>query len=301
MDESVKDRIGLAARLAVLSCYKQSEEALLSVWQTRTWESNISGSMLEVFVVNREDIEVRVVAVRFVPTHRCLVTLLLKRPGDSDPVGQVIGQGWIDLADDLNMKTDDFPINFKTYITKNTDMLQKIRRKLQNNQEIHVANEPPLKVEEKRTTTLLEPESSLGGKDSEIPIVSRRIPPDMPQFEDEYEVQKARRQPLDQYPGLNMGPRNPGGYGNTDLYPTGERAPNLLDPLGTSRPPNGQLGHGGMTFDPLADIQRQHDERNQRNNPGRMPGARWDDPFGGSNSDGFNFPGSGGFGPGSFI
>lgn len=95
-------------------------------------------------------------------------------------------------------------------------------------------------------------------------------PGDMPQFDDEYEVINNRfrlgndtRGPL---PGINLPADMRPGYGDSDLYPLGQKS--LF---------NNQGGGNGMIF-PL----RRDDPNQQEQNrgPDFMPGAKYDPPFG---------------------
>ncbi|OVF06752.1 hypothetical protein A9F13_18g00649 [Clavispora lusitaniae] len=121
-------------------------------------------------------------------------------------------------------------------------------------------------------------------------------PPDMPDFEDEYELKDTHR-PAAAPPAL---------VGDRDLYPPGlPRHPEMkpyLDPLADG--PRGGMYVG--PDDPMFGSQRGNTSRR-----GVPPGARFDDPYGEDNLDdmgmglpgGLRGPGSGfggpGFGPGS--
>ncbi|AGO12611.1 AaceriAER272Cp [[Ashbya] aceris (nom. inval.)] len=108
---------------------------------------------------------------------------------------------------------------------------------------------------------------------------TRRLPADMPGFEDEYEVLSAPVGTAHPLPGT------PAGYGDSDLYPGGQKRPNPLDPFPTPTP------QGGMIFDPR--LQRPAaplpyggqfdptDPADPRRPPGFLPGARWNASFGG--------------------
>ncbi|CCD26600.1 Fub1p NDAI_0I00310 [Naumovozyma dairenensis CBS 421] len=122
---------------------------------------------------------------------------------------------------------------------------------------------------------------------------------DLPKFEDEYEINTFK----DIRSGDNKNPLLHN-YGDNDLYPTGQKYPNLNDPnslnptaIRNKYGPDHPHFQGGMTFDPL---QRNKDEIDQSENrgPGWIPGAKYDDPFGRpppSGNTGNNlFPGSSG-------
>lgn len=127
----------------------------------------------------------------------------------------------------------------------------------------------------------------------------RHRPSDMPGFEDEYEVQGHPGIPVSGefgVPGLGMPSDNSSTarYGDQDLYPNGQRVPNLQDP--SSQFPNLRPAKGGMIFDPFQGegpssnpLQRARDEKSQ--DPGIFPGIKYDDPYGRINRQG----GGGGF------
>lgn len=122
------------------------------------------------------------------------------------------------------------------------------------------------------TTTTTEPEPTRAS-DMRQKGVTR--PGDMPQFDDEYEVSR-QNNPLGPLPGINLPSGRRSGYGDTDLYPLGQRGiftgPNIGPNIGTG------TGKGnGMIF-PL-----QRDDPNQQEGnrgPDFMPGAKYDPPFG---------------------
>ncbi|AEY97261.1 FAER272Cp [Eremothecium gossypii FDAG1] len=125
-------------------------------------------------------------------------------------------------------------------------------------------------------------------------VPAHRLPADMPGFEDEYEVLSppaGAAQPL---------PGSPAGYGDSDLYPGGQKRTNPFDPFPAPNP------QGGMIFDPR--LQRPTaplpyggqfdpaDPADPRRPPGFLPGARWNAPFGGPGGPG----GPGGMGNSPF-
>ncbi|EDO18761.1 hypothetical protein Kpol_1028p34 [Vanderwaltozyma polyspora DSM 70294] len=139
---------------------------------------------------------------------------------------------------------------------------------------------------------------------SSVPTTSSGFnrPDDMPKFEDEYEVNQPSS--TSRFPGLNLGPNHPQGYGDPDLFPMGQRNIDLNNPL--MIPPHGQpgntTGQGGMIFDPS---RLNPDDSTRNRGPGYIPGSKYDDPFGkpsgfGNNPNGFG-GGPSGFGGGGFI
>lgn len=111
-------------------------------------------------------------------------------------------------------------------------------------------------------------------------------PPDMPQFDDEYEVNAAGASALpDRYPGLNLPEKHARPLGNPDLHPGGQADPFHFGEANVQ---------GGMVLDPFGHQQNrsnmQGSARDMRQRgPGWMPGSKWDDPFG---PGGSSFPGS---------
>ncbi|KAM3165566.1 hypothetical protein ACU8KH_00373 [Lachancea thermotolerans] len=127
---------------------------------------------------------------------------------------------------------------------------------------------------------------------------SRNPYTDIPGFEDEYEIQQQPGIPVTGafgVPGL-AAPGPSAGYGDQDLYPGGQKYPNLQDPSSRFPAAQRQPGQGGMVFDPFRTGQG-----DPRSNPLRgegptgptppFPGARFDDPFGRTSQQG----GGGGF------
>lgn len=122
-------------------------------------------------------------------------------------------------------------------------------------------------------------------------------PPDMPDFEDEYEIKRNERYSR---------PQNPPPIGDTDLNPAGlsgyPAMKPYLDPLAVNP-------HGGMHPDANHPL---FGSGSRASRPGVPPGARYDDPYGDDNLDamgmGSNMPrhnnrggfGGSGFGGGGF-
>lgn len=136
---------------------------------------------------------------------------------------------------------------------------------------------------EKTQTLDVSPPSLLAGPETgpEIPGKYRR-PPDMPDFDDEYDLLRRRDAPSTRaFPAI----------GDRDLDPAGvSRYPPMkpyLDPLAE---PN-------LGMYPTKDHPIFGGGRGRGGPPGVPPGARYDDPFGGSGGSGF--PGSGFPGPGA--
>ena len=142
--------------------------------------------------------------------------------------------------------------------------------------------EVPATRERKRLSPLPDPTISFDE--------TRRRPGDMPDFDDEYEIKK----------GLRVQPPPVGGLpsiGSQDLDPVHPQFTPYLGP-GAGGP---VIGDGGMV--PLKDHPLFRGGGRQAGRPGLPPGARYDEPFGGDNLDGFggNFGGNFGGGPPNFM
>ncbi|SCV01424.1 LAMI_0G11408g1_1 [Lachancea mirantina] len=124
-------------------------------------------------------------------------------------------------------------------------------------------------------------------------------PADMPSFDDEYEAQTSR-QPIGEphgLPGLGV-PSPAAGYGDSDLYPTGEKYPALQGPqthLPNFRNPPSR---GGMIFNPFQGggpssnpLQGGGNTFGTNKDSPPFPSARYDEPFGRMSHQG----GGGGF------
>ncbi|SCV04068.1 LAME_0H15500g1_1 [Lachancea meyersii CBS 8951] len=120
---------------------------------------------------------------------------------------------------------------------------------------------------------------------------------DMPRFDDEYEVNQSSGIPVTGEFGV---PGLASGYGDRDLYPGGQKYPNLQDPASQFPSTQGRLrGQGGMIFDPSKSNPDDSWSDPLRGDPSStggpkppFPGARFDDPFGRQNYQG---GGGGGF------
>lgn len=141
---------------------------------------------------------------------------------------------------------------------------------------------PRLENTEKAQKPHIPPPSILADPKSGLSIPSRsRRPPDMPDFDDEYDLLRTRDAP------------------STRAFPSiGDRD---LDPAGVSRYPSMKpyldpLAEPNLGMYPTKDHPIFGGGRGGGNPPGVPPGARYDDPFGGSGS---GFPGSGFPGPGA--
>ena len=208
------------------------------------------------------------------------------------------------------MKDTRFPLDYKDFII-NTEDLQTVYETIHRKLNILTGSYQELKESASGETEHISGEYLDGhpkydinsgielGIDSDVSNYSRR-PADMPGFEDEYEVNE-QTTVNSNLPGLNIGRSNRHGYGDSDLYPMGQRHPNLSDPLINPTAGNSGLGsQGGMIFDPNQKIPL----NNRNRGPGYIPGSKYDDPFGRTsgfgNSGGFGGPegNSGGFGNG---
>lgn len=221
--------------------------------------------------------------------RRCLVSIFDESL--TDEIESIV----LDYEADLHIADDlEFPVNYDEYtkqkdtskacitIYKRFDKKRLMVRDSKKSQAT-VASEKPLEDIKLQGEQLLEKPKLL-----ETEVTNTKRPNDMPKFDDEYEVNTNRS--IDRYPGLNLPEKQPGQYGNPDLYPMGQKDPFNFNDINT---------RGGMTFDPFgtgnqSNMNGDKDEQRKRG-PGWMPGSKYDDPFG-KRTDEFN-PGSGpGFG-----
>ncbi|CCH62904.1 hypothetical protein TBLA_0I02460 [Henningerozyma blattae CBS 6284] len=306
MDE-IRDKLSLAIRIALLAL--DPKESEIRIWKIQNWESKDGNNQVETTLLAGTDLFVSVIGLNINDGKQCILSLFLGEAKDN----KSLGQGVLDYKDDLKLDQEKFPVSIINYLhnKRHSDIIDIVRKKLQLKENHSL---PKLEEHEymKRALTpgVTDPKISISKDQQGLPRTTNSSgnPPDMPDFDDEYEMLGGKN-PSQQnpYPGLNIAQPQASGYGQKDLYPTGERIPNLLDPLATSRPSNNGImgpGSGGMSFDPLRDFQRQQDDANSQGNVGRMPGARWSDPFGKGNPGGGAFGssgfGSGGFRPGEF-
>ena len=167
----------------------------------------------------------------------------------------------LDYSQDLKLEDSvRFPVAFKEYSDANdTSAACNVIYKRLNRQGVMKPGAGPL------------PHS----QPTETPSSTRRIPEDMPRFDDEYEVGASRPSP-DRYPGLNLPEKHARLLGNPDLHPMGQADPFHFGEANTQ---------GGMLLDPIGHQQNQSNMQGSRNDqrqrgPGWMPGSKWDDPFG---------------------
>lgn len=204
--------------------------------------------------------------------HRVMVSLYQGK--------QSLGQAILDYMKDLQMADISFPITTSEFLESRQTVLSNIDSKFR----LKVAHAKPSSPGESHSRTVA---SSTLGSTAEMPKVrSEPDPPqrpaDMPGWEDEYQVREGQRAP-----GLG---RPLQGYGDSDLFPLGQRNPLMTDPSLTAPP-------GGMMLDPMQELAKRREAEEAKNRgPGWMPGSKYDDPFGRP-----GFGGPGGFGPSGFI
>ncbi|GAV53841.1 hypothetical protein ZYGR_0AK03430 [Zygosaccharomyces rouxii] len=190
-----------------------------------------------------------------------------------------LGQAILDYGKDLLMDDVSFPVDVEEF-------LQSGRAQVLVTLDSKYKLSPPSRqvpLQEISPQGSSEPSESIPvGLKEPPPSVRGSRPPDMPDFEDEYQVRQG--------PGFSRPQQPLPGYGDSDLYPMGRSNPLMGDPLMATPP-------GGMIFDPAQDAARRKEMDDIKNRgPGFMPGTKWDDPFGRP-----GFGGPGGFGPGGFI
>ncbi|QLQ81291.1 hypothetical protein HG537_0F00520 [Torulaspora globosa] len=277
----VQDRLELSVRL-VIECL----QTLGANYEPVNWQRE--GSTARASVSSKKDgTQIDIIGVSIEQDKKCMVSLF---NSDDD---RSLGQAMFRYDEDLGISQDmSLPLEYESY-----------RSSIKNDELIHVLRrigdklrfEVPAELKEVETEQVMQRGStSLARDTSQGDVRPFKRPPDMPGFEDEYQIHEERTQPV-HIPGPESG------YGDTDLYPTGQKYPNLADP--TTQMPPVRPGHpqGGMTFDPLRDqAKRQEEEEGKLRGPGWIPGAKYDDPYG-HPSFGNSGTGSSGFGFGGFI
>ncbi|AQZ13733.1 FUB1 (YCR076C) [Zygosaccharomyces parabailii] len=204
--------------------------------------------------------------------HRVMISLYQGK--------QSLGQAILDYVKDLHMADISFPISTSEFLESRQAVLSNIDSKFR----LKAAYAKPSSPGESHSGTVesstLESTAKLPGVRTE-PNPPQR-PADMPGWEDEYQVREGQR-------ASGLG-RPLQGYGDSDLFPLGQRNPLMADPSLTAPP-------GGMMLDPMQELSRRREAEEAKNRgPGWIPGSKYDDPFGRP-----GFGGPGGFGPGGFI
>ncbi|CDH17212.1 uncharacterized protein ZBAI_09000 [Zygosaccharomyces bailii ISA1307] len=214
---------------------------------------------------------INIVGVEVEP-HRVMISLYREE--------QSLGQAILDYMKDLQMADISFPITTSEFLESRKTVLSNIDSKFRLKAAYAKSSSPG----ESHSRPI---GSSTLGSTAELPRVrSEPNPPqrpaDMPGWDDEYQVHEGQRAS-----GLA---RPLQGYGDSDLFPLGQRNPLMADPSITAPP-------GGMMLDPMQELARRRETEEAKNRgPGWIPGSKYDDPFGRP-----GFGGPGGFGPGGFI
>ncbi|KAL3229152.1 hypothetical protein RNJ44_02239 [Nakaseomyces bracarensis] len=238
-----------------------------------------------------------IVGVETIPKQQCLISFLTK----DDSLAQFMLNYKIDLL--INEATK-YPLDYEEYIDKNPEEFRKIMDNISTKIEVKaIARQFQ---QDLKATDQSQMEGYLRDPIRDDPLrlptagSERRLMDDRPGFDDEYEIQRQRNE------DLRPGGSDLGNYGDRDLYPTGNRYPDLNNP---GQMPGLPDTSGGMIFDPFSGRNQQGREPAVKP-PGWMPGAKFDDPYGrpppsfpGSGfgqGSGFG-SGSGGFGSGGFI
>lgn len=287
----VEDKLTLALRL-VLECL-YSLEANYKLVKFEKQDNVIKATVTS----ERDGVQVEIIGAELEKGKRCMVSMF---QSDNDrPLGQAIFL----YADDLGMESElALPMDYESYTASmNSDDLIHVLRRIADKLGLEVRAE--LKQVETEQMMNKGPQApSLRreeplGKYSPQSATTRR-PADMPRFEDEYQIHDE--------PGFrpsNLREPSPG-YGDRDLYPTGQKYPNLADPTTQMPPMRPGHGQGGMIFDPSQEqARKQEEEQGKLRGPGWIPGAKYDDPYGRPGFGGNSGPGSSGFGfgGGGFI
>lgn len=282
----IKDELGLGARLVVEALQKVDVATQLKKWEEDT-------NVVKATLGPASDLStINLVGVTVDPEKRCMISIFSAQDDKS------LGQSILDYEQDFKLTEKlNFPVDFEDFLTSHRDMLGDVMHTVVEKLNICAPASDKLPTKAGKAKTENDPsfdkESSVSQRFENSPTFTR--PADMPAFEDEYEIQETGNT-------RGLQERIPVGYGETDLYPTGQKYPNLMDPTASMERPS-LPGQGGMIFDPQQEQLRQRQEQERRTRgPGFMPGAKFDDPygrpgaspFGGSNN-------SFGFGGGGFI
>lgn len=278
----VSGKLGVAVRLVVESIERADPTTHLTKWEedAKVVNASIDGESGKSYMnINGVEIE---------PSEKCLLSLYTSKDD------KCLEQSIFNYEKDLEIPIKQgFPLEMQQYMAENENILDNVLRKISEKLGIIVYDQDR-SAHPKEAVTEQKPSWRIGRNNPFAESLGRaqpdsfRRPHDMPSFEDEYEIRGHGNTPQ----GLQE--RIPSRYGENDLYPTGEKYPNLMDPAASGGRP-GILGQGGMVFDPLQEHSRQRKEQeNKLRGPGYMPGAKFDDPYG--NPGGFG--GLGGFGGG---
>lgn len=281
----VDSRLALSVRLVVECLQVANGGGKLSSW---TPDGNVIQASLSDEVTKDR---INIVGVAIEPEKKCLVSLF------RDTSNTSLGQAIFLYEESLGLKQDlKLPVEYEHYIKDSKDEIDSVLERIADKLGLKVP--ASLKYEGKIERDHERPQSKITVPEVASETPNRGRPADMPGFEDEYQINESDNRILPGLRGLERG------YGDSDLYPTGEKYPNLADPTSTMRPLPSMPGQGGMTFDPLQEqAKRRQEEEGRRHGPGWIPGAKFDDPYGHPGSGGSNFPGSAGmgFGGGGFI
>lgn len=233
--------------------------------------------------------ELIIMGVETIPKLQCMISFLTE--------DESLSQFLLKYKDDLMIDAEiTYPLKYEEHFNKSTEELRKILDNIGlkiNSKDIAKQFEQELKESNQNRNEGAYPEES-NNDPLRLPIGNeqRRTPDDMPKFEDEYEIQRHQGDNDLRLPGRS----GLGSYGDRDLYPTGNRYPDLNHP---GQMPGLPDTSGGMIFDPFSDRNRPGRGDPGNKPPGWIPGVKYDDPYGRPPP---GFPGGpgGSFGPGGF-
>lgn len=286
MNMLVDSRLALSVRLVVECLQVANGGGKLSSWNS---DGNVIQASLSDEVTKDK---INIVGVAIEPEKKCLVSLF------RDSSNTSLGQAIFFYEESLGLKQDlELPVEYEDYIKDIKDEINPVLERIADKLGLKVPANFKLEEKNERDHEPL-PQSKILVPEVPSESSNRRRPADMPGFEDEYQIHEFDNRIQPGLRGLERG------YGDSDLYPTGEKYPNLADPTSTMRLLPSMPGQGGMTFDPLQEqAKRRQEEEGRLHGPGWIPGAKFDDPYGHPGSGGSNFPGSAGmgFGGGGFI
>lgn len=288
----VDNKLALSVRLVIEYLEQLEENGKIVKWDAEN--SVVKGTFADASGKS----SINVIGVAIEPEIKGMISLY--RDNNNESVAQGIFHYEKDFDMDSSLK---FPLEYERYMQdrkEKTDfILQKIATKLKLGQFTRSLGQEEIKERDQQSNIGVGLKSRDESRDA-FRSTSDRRPADMPGFEDEYEIQNESNVRPSVLQELGHS------YGDNDLYPTGQKYPNLGDPSSLMRPLPSVQGGGGMILDPFQERAKERERQESKTRgPGWIPGAKFDDPYG---NPGFgNNPGSGsgssgfGFGGGAFI
>lgn len=285
---AIGNKLALSVRLVIEYLQQLEENGKIVKWDAEN--SVVKGEFADASGKSA----INVIGVSIEPEIKCMVSLYRDNQNES------VGQGIFQYDEDFDMdKSLKFPLEYERYMQDTKEkfdlIMQKIAAKLKIVQFTQRLGQEEFKERDQHRNPGVGLESRAESRDA-FRSTSNRHPADMPGFEDEYEIHNESnvRPSLLEELGHD--------YGNKDLYPTGQKYPNLGDPSSLMRPLPSARGGGGMILDPFQEQAKERErQESETRGPGWIPGAKFDDPYGhpafgnnpGPGSSGFGFGGGG--------